>query len=94
VVRDNVKLKKLPKLKTLSAYAIGPSYPVGIRPILLEIIEAPLKTIETLELIGMEHYISSFSGCSIEGESRYFDSILVTSGPRFFQAQGNTSFIQ
>jgi hypothetical protein len=76
---DNVKLKKLPKLKTLSAYAIGPSYPAGIRPILLEIIEAPLKTIETLELVGMEHYISSFSGRSIEGESifwRYFDSIL------------------
>ena len=96
---DNVNLKKLPKLKTLSAsaYAIGPSYPVGIRSILLEIIEAPLKTIETLELVGMEHYISSFSGRSIEGESifwRYFDSILVTSGPRFFQAQGNTSFIQ
>ena len=93
---DNVNLKKLPKLKTLSAsaYAIGPSYPVGIRSILLE---APLKTIETLELVGMEHYISSFSGRSIEGESifwRYFDSILVTSGPRFFQAQGNTSFIQ
>jgi hypothetical protein len=54
------------------------AYPAKIKLILLEIIEAPLRTIETIELVGMERYIS-FSGHSIQREMekwRHLEGIL------------------
>ncbi|KDR67036.1 hypothetical protein GALMADRAFT_232253 [Galerina marginata CBS 339.88] len=57
---------KLPKLQTLSAFGTRPYFHVQIRPILLEIIESPVRTIEILELVGMEYYTKRFTRDSID----------------------------